>query len=223
MTETTAYPTPIVSVDAVVFTLEDDRLKVLLHRRPKAPLKGVWALPGGFIHTDEDQDAAKAMSRILKEKTGASGFYLEQLATFSGPARDPRGWSVSIAHLALVPREAINLSKSQDVGLIDATDLPILGFDHERIISDALARLRGKGGYSTLPASLLGETFTFTEIQKAYEAALGGPLDQSSFRRKIETLNLLEDTGETKQGVNRRPAKVYRLRDGVRTFDRNIG
>lgn len=222
MTHTT-FPAPIVTVDAVVFTLADDRLKLLLHRRPRDPFEGSWALPGGFVHTDEDADAAAAMARILLEKTGTSGFYLEQLATFSGPRRDPRGWSISIAHIALVPSEALKLPKGEDVRLIDVDALQTLAFDHHDIVASAMARLRGKGGYSTLPASLLGETFTFTEIQKAYEAAIGAELNESSFRRKIEALDLIEDTGETKQGVNRRPAKVYRLKDGVRTFDRNIG
>ncbi len=223
MTETVHPNAPIASVDAVIFTIEDDRLKLLLYRRNTAPFEGLWALPGGFIHTDEDETTEAAMRRVLAQKTGVSGFYLEQLATYSGPARDPRGWSLSITHLAIVPRDTLEISSDLDARLFAIDDLPQLAFDHQKIVAEAIARLRGKGAYSTLPASFLGETFTLSEMQRAYELTLGTKLDQSSFRRKVLSLDILEDTDETRQGTNRRPAKVYRLNDGMRTFDRTLG
>lgn len=212
----------ISTVDAVVLAIVDDQLKVLLHRRPNQPFKGSWALPGGFIHVDEDADAESAMRRILKDKAGVSGLYLEQLATYSGPDRDPRGWSISIAHLALVPGVRLKIDEGK-AALVSTGDLPELPFDHGKIIEDAVARLRGKGAYSTLPASFLGKDFTLTEMQSAYEVALGTRIDASSFRRKVLSLGILAETGRSRQGDNRRPAKVYRLAKGVRTFDRSLG
>ena len=87
------YPRPIATVDAVILTLSEGKLQVLLHRRPQAPFAGAWALPGGFIRVAEDADTEAAIGRVLREKAGATGFWVEQLATFSGPVRDPRGWS----------------------------------------------------------------------------------------------------------------------------------
>jgi len=215
---------PIATVDAAIFTIRDGRLDLLLHRRPDAPFSGAWALPGGYVRPEEDADAEAAIRRILKTKTGLSGFYLEQLATYSGRDRDPRGWSLSIAWLALVQREALDPAPDgEDVALWPADALPELAFDHSAIVADGLARLRGKGGYSTLPASFLGEEFTLTELHKAYEIVLGCPLEQSSFRRKVREIDLLEPTGRQSSKGSKRPAQLFRLRRGISTFDRSLG
>ena len=216
------YSQPIATVDAVVLTIEDGQLKLLVHRRTNNPFKGGWALPGGFIHTDDDRDTTASIKRILEDKTGTSGYYVEQLATYSGPDRDPRGWSLSVAHLALVPFDHLGVEVGEDLRLMAVSHLPTLAFDHAQIVADAVSRLRGKGAYSSLPASFLHNTFTLAEMHKAYEIALDTRLAPSAFRRKVSDLNFLEDTGEVSQGVNRRPAKVYRLRDGVSTFNRNL-
>lgn len=214
---------PIATVDAVILTIEEDKVKVLLHRRDRDPFKGDWALPGGFVHVDEDADAEAAIRRVLMDKVGADGLYLEQLMTYSGPARDPRGWSISITHLALVPRGALAFDgATADVQLAPLDALPDLAFDHERIIADARARLVGKGSYSTLPASFLPAEFTLSEMQRAYEVVLDADIDQSSFRRKVSDLGLIEDTGRTLREGRRRPAKLFRLKDGIGTFDRTL-
>jgi 8-oxo-dGTP diphosphatase len=223
MPQDDAFSHPIATVDAVIFTLEGSVLKVLLHRRPQAPFENAWALPGGFIHVDEDASAEAAVRRVLTQKAGAHGVHLEQLMTYSGRERDPRGWSISVAHLALVPRDRLAFAAGPDAQLFAVGTLPDLAFDHARIIADAVGRLRGKGSYSTLPASFLHDEFTLGEMQDAYEAVLGTRLDQSSFRRKVMALEILEDTGEKLRDGARRPASLYRLRDGVRTFDRTLG
>jgi 8-oxo-dGTP diphosphatase len=219
-----AHPNaPISTVDAVVFTLEDDMLKILLHKRDKEPCEGLWALPGGFIHTDKDTCAEAAMRRVLSDKTGVSGFYLEQLATYTGPARDPRGWSLSITHIALVPREELKIGPGHQAALFPVDKLPDLAFDHNLIVAEATARLQGKGAYSTLPVSFLGTSFTLSEMQRSYEVVLGAKLNQSSFRRKVLSLDIIKDTGKTSQEGNARPAKLYKLKSGVNTFDRTLG
>lgn len=215
------FATPIVTVDAVIFTLEEGRLMVMLGRRERDPFAGALALPGGYVHVDEDISVAAAAQRILKEKCGVEGVYLEQLETFSGPGRDPRGWSVSVAHLALVPRDGLPMA-SEDLRFHDVEDLPELAFDHREIIAAALRRLRGKGAYSTLPAAFLGETFTLTEMQRAYEIVLGERLNLSAFRRKVMDLGLVEETGG-KDTRTARPAALYRLAQAPRTFERSLG
>lgn len=214
---------PIATVDATVFSIEDGALKLLLHRRPEAPFAGQWALPGGFIHTQEDRDAEHAVRRVLKQKTGTAGYYLEQLATYTGPDRDPRGWSLSVAYLALVARHALGPGLTENVALFPVDDLPSLAFDHDDIVAGGLARLRGKGVYSTLPVSLLADEFTLSEAQRAYEAVLGTGIDHSSFRRKVLELGIFEETGNSRQGANKRPAKLFRLRGRGQTFDRSLG
>lgn len=74
----------------VLLTLKEGSLEVALLKRDHDPFKGVLALPGGYIRAEEDQDARDAATRVLKAKTGIVSPYLEQLASFSGPAREPR-------------------------------------------------------------------------------------------------------------------------------------
>ncbi|MCW3782483.1 NUDIX hydrolase [Defluviimonas salinarum] len=213
---------PIATVDTVILTLDEGSLKVLVHRRQRAPFAGAWALPGGYIRPGEDDSAEEAALRVLRTKAGLPNFYIEQLATYSGPARDPRGWSISVAFLALVPRDLLP-DLAEDVSLAAVDGLPDLAFDHGRIVRDAVARLRGKGAYSSLPAALLPESFTLPELQRAYEIVLGDHIDASSFRRKVLDLDMIEETGEAQAGVSKRPAKLYRLTGAARTFNRTLG
>ena len=98
------YPRPALTVDIVTFTLRNDCLQVLLVRRGNEPFKGMWALPGGFVHMEESLEEAAA--RELKEETGVQDAYLEQLYTYGDPQRDPRGRVVTVAYFALIPSDA---------------------------------------------------------------------------------------------------------------------
>jgi 8-oxo-dGTP diphosphatase len=213
---------PIVTVDAVIMTIQDDKLKLLLHRRPRAPFQGAWALPGGYVHVDEDSGTDAAIERVLNDKTGASDIYFEQLATYSGPERDPRGWSVSVAHIALVPEHLLDINDDPDIALLDVQDLPELAFDHAVIVQDALPRIRGKGAYSSLPTVFLPETFTLFQIRRVYEIVLGVKIERVSFGRKILKEGMIEATGETSKATSRRPAELYRMKIGAETFMRNF-
>ena len=97
------YEKPSVTVDILVLTVDESisKLKVLLVEREEHPFLGCYALPGGFIRPDET--AYQAAARKLQEETGLKDIYLDQIYTFTRPGRDPRGWVMSIAYLALVP------------------------------------------------------------------------------------------------------------------------
>ncbi|RFB87853.1 hydrolase [Rhizobium leguminosarum bv. trifolii] len=217
------FARPIVTVDIVLLTLHQGRLCVALLPRPAEPFAGVPALIGGYLHIDEDADAEAAVRRILKAKAGLEGIFFEQLATFASARRDPRDWSVSIAYFALVPPGALEGGASPlELRPVEAAgELP---FDHHEIVTAALARLRGKGAYSTIPARLLPQVFTMSELQAIYETVMGERLDQSAFRRKINDLDLLEVVeGEKRQTERaRRPTTLYRLKTPVAVFDRRI-
>lgn len=203
----------ICTVDIALLTLQEDGLKVALLKRDREPFKGVDALPGGFIHSNEDADAQEAALRVLKEKTGIEAPYLEQLATFSGPARDPRGWSVSIAHYALVSFDVISHAAHPDVKLV-SVDRPFsLPFDHRAILETAVSRLRCKSQYSSLPCFLAGETFTLPQLQRIYEFLMGEPINKVSFRRKIAEMDMLDPLeGQFESAGAHRPAQLYRLK-----------
>lgn len=217
------HPRPIVTVDIVILTLRDNQLHVALLPRTSDPHQGRSALIGGYVHIEEDTDADAAVARILKKKAGLAGIFFEQLKTFASAKRDPRGWSVSIAYFALVPTDVLDRAETH-LTLRPANAPGKLPFDHEAIIASALGRLRGKGAYSTIPARLLPEVFTMSELQAIYETVMGERLDQSAFRRKINDLDLLEEVeGEKRQTERaRRPTTLYRLKEPLALFDRRI-
>jgi len=208
--------TIICTVDVVLLTLRQEQLHVVLLKRDREPFRNALALPGGYVHTDTDQSAADAAARVLLGKTGIVSPYLEQLASFTGPGRDPRGWSVSIAYYALVPE---NILPAQDEGIhvVPVNRLPSLPFDHKSIVEHALDRVRSKSLYSSLPVYLCGESFTLPQLQAVYESVLGEPINKVSFRRKVEELGMLEAIeGEMQSGRANRPAQMYRLRKEFR-------
>lgn len=207
-----------VTVDVVLFTLKDEQLHVVLTRRAKAPFKGVLALPGGYVHAQEDVDSLTAAARVLRAKAGLVAPYLEQLSTYADSTRDPRGWSVSIAYYALVPLELLDSAApaEESVSLVDvaAVDDVELAFDHAQIVKDAVARLRNKSAYSTLPMYLAGAKFTLAELQRAYEIALDRKLETSNFRRWLKELDIVEEVpGMMRQGPHR-AAQVFRVQRG---------
>jgi 8-oxo-dGTP diphosphatase len=201
----------IVTVDAVLFTLVDGILQVVALTRDSDPEQGTLAVPGGYVHPDSDRDSVDAAKRILLRKTGIVAPYLEQLSTFASADRDPRGWSVSIAYYALVPESTLTAAGAEQFELVPVDKLPRLAFDHNKIVTAAVERVRNKSSYSSLPCYLLPEQFTQAELQLTYEQVLGEKLDKSSFRRKLDALGFLEPIeGSFKVGVHR-PAQLYRL------------
>jgi 8-oxo-dGTP diphosphatase len=159
----------ILTVDAVLLTLASGELNVALFRREAEPFKGQWALPGGYVHENEDDSAKAAAARVLMQKTAVKSPYLEEFGTVSGPARDPRGWSLSVVYYALVPLRIL----SPAIQLFPVAKLPSLPFDHSSIISGVVQRVRSKASYSSLPVHLCEEPFTISELHAVYERAWG--------------------------------------------------
>jgi len=94
------YPRPSLTADNCIFRVgPDGTLKLLLIRRGGHPFLGCWALPGGFVSPGET--ALEASRRELLEETGVEGLALEPVGLYSTPGRDPRGWTISQAHIAV--------------------------------------------------------------------------------------------------------------------------
>lgn len=96
------YERPSVTVDNLVFCMDSKltALKILLIQRKDHPYIDCYALPGGFI--DMKESAYEAACRELKEETGLSDVYMEQLYTVSQPDRDPRMRIIDISYIALI-------------------------------------------------------------------------------------------------------------------------
>src|SRR5258708_33335316 len=125
---------PSVTVDVLIFTIAEDRLKVALIRRGIPPFRGQWAIPGGFVLQSESLE--EAALREVREEAGVEDVFLEQLHTFGDPFRDPRRRVITVAYFALVSRDRIRLPASADAADVrwyPVDDTPSLAFDHNRI------------------------------------------------------------------------------------------
>jgi len=212
-----------VTVDLVIFTMQDEALSVLLVQRPDMqdePYRRAWALPGGYIDVERDGDLLACAKRKLKEKTGLVSPYLEQLGGWGGRKRDPRGWSVTQVYFALLPSAGIELRAGANAAAVRWARIEDgangvgerLAFDHTEILEAALERLRGKVEYTSLPAFLLPEEFTLSELQRAYEIVLSRAIEKSAFRTRVNDAGLVEKVPRQRRTGNR-PAQLYRLKD----------
>jgi 8-oxo-dGTP diphosphatase len=206
------YPRPALTVDAVVFGLDDEDLKVLLVRRALEPFQGQWALPGGFVRVEESLE--DAVRRELQEETGIAQLFLEQLYTFGAVDRDPRERVVTVAYYALVKLSDHRIqaaTDARDAAWFAVPEARGLAFDHDHILAVALERLKGKVHYQPIGFELLPPQFTLSQLQRLYETILETQLDKRNFRKKILGMGLLVALDEVQKDVAHRAARLYRF------------
>ena len=209
---------PLVVADVALFCVEDDRLRVLLVQRANEPELKRWALPGGLLKPELDANLEAAARRVLRTKISVDVAHLEEVRTFSGPGRDPRGWSIGVLFYALLPRDKVDALVGAKVEAVKWADAAKpghrLAFDHGAQLEVALSVLRARVQNHALPLHLLPELFTLTELQRTCELILGQTLDKSVFRRRLKgSPDLVEVEGEFVRGAQR-PAQLYRARQG---------
>jgi 8-oxo-dGTP diphosphatase len=200
------FPAFAVTVDVVILTMAENRLKVLLVRRGVEPFEGMWAIPGGFKRPDETLD--EAAKRELLEETGIDGAsLLTQFGAYGDPGRDPRLNVVTVAYIAVL-REVSGITAGTDAA--EAALVPVseavnghmeLAFDHKRILRDAVDRVRVDLELRGIATAFVGQTFTLAELRAVYEAVWGVHLDGANFRRSV----LAEDGWVIPTGRRARP------------------
>ena len=207
------FPRPALTVDCVVFGVDDDGLKVLLIQRGTSPYKNQWALPGGFVHVDETVE--EAARRELREETNVDNVFLEQLYTIGEPLdRDPRERVVTVAYYALVKLSRFHIAASTDarnVAWHPANKLPRLAFDHQTIVDLARQRLQAKVRYEPVGFELLPPKFTLTQLQHLYEGVLDRAFDKRNFRKKVTKMKILVPLDEYETNVSHRAAQLFRF------------
>lgn len=200
-----------VSVDCIIFTVADNRLKVLLTKRSFEPEMGKWSLMGGFVEEDESVD--EAARRVLYELTGMSDAYMKQVKAFGELGRDPGGRVISVAYCALISYDEIDHQMIADHGAVwvDANELPPLGFDHPAMIAKARSQLCRRITREPIAFRLLPDSFTLTQLQTLYEQIFTERFDKRNFRKKIGENPCIIPTGEIDKQSSRRGARLYRF------------
>ena len=200
---------PLVVAVVVIFAIIDGALQVLLVQRTADPQRGRWALPGGRWDGSESLDEAAA--RNLVDETGVRDLYLEQLFTTSG--LDPGQPALVVAYFALVDAGRVRLRESDEwpPDWRRVAELPALAFGNNRVIEQAVARVRAKLEYTNIAYGLLPATFTVRDLQATYEAILDRSLDRRNFRKRMLTNGIIEPTEERRREGAHRPAQLYRF------------
>lgn len=210
-------PDPVhVAVDLTLFTVAEDTLRVLLHRRPYEPFADHWAVPGSFTRPGESLD--ETARRALHDKAGLRDVWLEQLATYDQATEPGATRVVSVVQLALV--DAGSATPAGEADWWPAAELPgRLAFGHDRFVDDGVARLRAKTRYAPVAFQLLGDAFTLADLHAVHEAVLGDELDVRNFRRDVLGSGTVEETGDVRRDGPGRPAKLYRHTAGQFSVD----
>lgn len=283
--DVTKYDRPSIATDMAVFSIMDvekttefgknrssqnyrkipeRKMKILLIQRGNYPYKDCFALPGGFCKKGEDiYETAK---RELYEETNVQNAYLQSIGTFGEAGRDPRGWIVSHAFMALMDGKKCKLRAGTDAWEAHWFDIKLekreiekelredsarimneyslrlqyetielsavvverkqfehyheqvsyeitecqgIAFDHAKLIVYAFLTLQKQTEQEgKIVFDLMPETFTLTELQKAFEVILGYPLLTANFRRKMADYVL--ETEIMVEGAGHRPAKKFK-------------
>jgi 8-oxo-dGTP diphosphatase len=200
------------SIDCLIFGFRNSELDILLIKHAEGPVKGKWALPGGWIQYNESVD--EAASRLLKSLTGVSNIYLEQLKSFGDVSRYPEKRVITIAYYALVNVDMYALNPgftASEAKWVNVHEVPRLPYDHKAILNFGFRHLKHKVRHEPIGFNLLPKKFTLHQIQQLYEAILETQLDKPNFRRKLLNMNLLVPCHEKQKDVSHRAANLYRF------------
>lgn len=198
------------SVDCVIFGFDENKLKVLLIRSDLKKYAGKWSLLGDLVFPDEDLDAAAY--RILKQRTGLSDVYLEQLHTYGKVNRHPAGRVVTVSYCSLinVQHHKLNIFDNE-LHWHDVKTVTDLAFDHQIIFDHSIQTLQKRVQEHPLGFNLLPKKFSLRDLQNLYEAILDIKMDRRNFRKKFFSMDYLIDLKEMEQDVPHRPGKLYKF------------
>jgi 8-oxo-dGTP diphosphatase len=198
------------SVDCVIFGFDENKLKVLLIRSDLKKYLHKWSLLGDIVSPSEDLD--DAAYRILKQRTGLSNVYLEQVHTFGAIKRHPVGRVVTVAYCSLINIQHHKLNiLDNELHWHDVKNVTDLAFDHQVIFDTCYQRLQKRIQEHPLGFNLLPRKFTLRDLQNLYEAILDTKMDRRNFRKKIFSMDILVDLDEIEQNVPHRPGKLYKF------------
>lgn len=200
------------SVDCVIFGLDEGKLKVLLIQHDGGPRDGLWALPGDYVH--KDLSISEMPHNVLERLTGLTDVYVDQLGTFGDLGRVFDRRVITIAYYALVASKKYFLEKgpgAKDVKWYPLDELPHLIYDHAEILEQAKLKLRDKLKKEPVGFELLPTKFTLTQLQKVYEVVMDVKLDTRNFRKKILKTKLVIGLDERDESVPYRAPQLYKF------------
>lgn len=201
----------LVATDCIVFGFDEGILKLLVFKRRIEPFRGEWSLIGSFV--DEGESVTDSARRVLFQFTGLENVFLKELKVYGDVGRDPGARCISIAQYALIRIDDYDKGQVTAHGAkwFAMDELPSLVLDHNKMISDALQRLRQKTTRKPIGFELLPDKFTIPQLQILYEAIYQKKLDDRNFRKKLLSFNLLIKLAEKDKTTSKKGAFLYRF------------
>lgn len=197
-----------------IFTIEDGFIKVLLLRKKEDPYKGYWMLPGSLISKTETVE--ETLHFTIEETLGLKGVLLKSGSVSSSLDRHPEGRVIAISCIGMIDNVSVSLQNISDENMeftwFSIRDIPKMAYDHLHILEENIHILKETLKDFKVLKSLFPSDFTLPELHQVYENITNQELDRRNFRKKLVTLDLIEDTGEKNLGGNGRPAKLYRFK-----------
>jgi 8-oxo-dGTP diphosphatase len=183
-----------VTADIVIFTFEEQQLKVLLVRRATPPFEGLWAFPGGYLEDNEELDTCAA--RELKEETGLAGARLKQWGAVGTVGRDPRGRAVTVVYFGAVSSEISKPRGGDDVD--EAVFHPVkrrprLAFDHEQILKQLLNVLKDEITQSEILFDFFRSVIPSSDMLALIEQIWGTTADRRKWEGFMHSLPFLQE------------------------------
>ncbi len=213
------YKNQGIHVISAIFTVEGNHIKVLLIKRKNEPYKEKWALVGGALYNNEQLE--DGVRREIFEKTGIKDVELYQYGVFDelGKTEDIPMRMVAIAYLGLIDGKKTKIIKENrntvDVAWFDIDKVPDLAFSHNEILNKEIEKLRELILESNILKVLLPKEFTMPQLQSIYEGILNKTFDRRNFRKKILSLNIIDDTNKEISLNGNKPSKLYRFKDVI--------
>ncbi|WP_420602275.1 NUDIX hydrolase [Flagellimonas sp.] len=200
-----------VAVDCIIFGFDNGILKLLVFKRRVAPFEGRWSLIGSFVRPNES--SSEASQRVLKEITGLDNIYMRELRAYSEVDRDPGARCISIGQYALIRIDEHDkeLVESYGAKWYPLDELPSLVLDHERMVADALNRLRTNAQFYPIGFELLPQKFTIPQLQHLYEVIFQKEFDSRNFRKKLLSLGILKKLDEKDKSSSKKGAFLFQF------------
>ncbi len=204
-----------IHVISTIFTIDKGVTKVLLIKRKNNPYKDYWALVGGALYNDEL--LIDGMKREIKEKIGIDNIYVEQFGLFDKIDRSPLKRMIAVGYIGIVDKDKLEILKdtlkTSDSDWYPIDMIPTLAYDHNIILNEAIDVLKKRLNETDLLSNLYPNGFTMPEIQKIYESILDVKFDRRNFRKKLLSLDIIEETNKVEKFDGNKPAKIYKFKD----------
>ncbi len=203
---TTGYEIANIAVNAVVFTIKDEKLLVYLSSRDKVPFQDLLELPGGLVLSKET--AEDTLNRKVQDVTGVQDVFYQQFFTFTNPGRDPRSRTISVGFLAIIASTKITDFQN----FHDISSLTQLAFDHQEIIAKATQFLQQNIDNKFFASQFLPKYFPLNDLQMIYEVVKQQKLDNRNFRKQVLNSDMVEKVPIKQKNVSHRPASLYQFK-----------